>query len=292
MTAPAVDHHTAQLNGIKIHWVTAGSGPPVYLLHGFPETWFAWRKQIAALAESFTVVAPDLRGYGATDKPVSGYDKRTMANDVIALMDHLGHDRIALVGHDRGARVATRLAKDHASRIDRLVVMENIPTRISGENATNPKMQAAGWFLQFFNVPDLPEALIAGKERELLSFFYRTWSYNPDMLTPEEIDVYVREYERPGSVRGFCSDYRARGVDIAQDIEDKDVLIGCPVLSIWGVDSEAVGQAFDVKAVWQTMATDLTTLAIDRCGHLCQEEQPEIVNESLTAFLSTWSHVS
>jgi pimeloyl-ACP methyl ester carboxylesterase len=215
-----------------------------------------------------------------------------MANDVIALMDHLGHDRIALVGHDRGARVATRLAKDHAARIDRLVVMENIPTRIIGENATNPKMQAAGWFLQFFNVPDLPEALIAGKERELLSFFYRTWSYNPDMLTPEEIDVYVREYERPGSVRGFCSDYRARGVDIAQDIEDKDVLIGCPVLSIWGVDSEAVGKAFDVKAVWQTMASDLTTLAIDRCGHLCQEEQPEVVNESLTAFLSTWSHVS
>jgi haloacetate dehalogenase len=288
-TVPAVDHHTARLNGIKIHWVTAGSGPPVYLLHGFPETWFAWRKQIAALARSFTVVAPDLRGYGATDKPVSGYDKRTMANDVIALMDHLGHDRIALVGHDRGARVATRFAKDHASRIDRLVVMENIPTRILAENASNSKMRAEGWFIQFFNVPDLPEALIAGKERELLSFFYRAWSYNPEMMTPDEIDVYVREYERPGSIRGFCSDYRATLEDVAQDIEDKDVRIECSVLSLWGVNSEAVGQAFDVKAVWETMASNLTTLAIDKCGHLPQEEQPEIVNDSLTDFLSTWS---
>lgn len=290
MTAlPEVDHHTARLNGIKIHWVTAGTGPPVYLLHGFPETWFAWRKQIARLAESFTVVAPDLRGYGATDKPVSGYDKRTMANDVLALMDHLGHDRIALVGHDRGARVATRFAKDHASRLDRLVVMENIPTRILADNASNPTIQATGWFIQFFNVPDLSEALIAGRERELLSFFYRTWSYSPDVMTPDEIDIYVREYERPGSVRGFCSDYRARAEDVAQDTEDKDVLISCPVLSLWGLDSEAVGQAFDVKAVWQTMASDLTTVAIEKCGHLPHEEQPEIVNDSLAAFLATWT---
>ena len=289
-TVPSVAHHTARLNGIRIHWVTAGSGPPVYLLHGFPETWFAWRKQITALAKTFTVVAPDLRGYGATDKPASGYDKRTMANDIIALMDHLGHDRIALIGHDRGARVATRFAKDHPHRLDRLVVMENIPTRVLAENASNPKLQAEGWFLQFFNVPDLPEALIAGKEREFLSFLYRTWSYNPEMMTQDEIDVYVREYERPGSIRGCCSDYRARLEDVAQDVADKDVRIERPVLSLWGVNSEAVGKAFDVKAVWETMASNLTTLAIDRCGHLPQEEQPEIVNESLADFLSDWAH--
>ncbi|MGI3779834.1 MAG: alpha/beta fold hydrolase [Janthinobacterium lividum] len=113
-----VEHHTAVLNGIRQHWVSAGDGPPVYLLHGFPETWFGWRKQIAVLAEHHTVVAPDLRGYGATDKPASGYDKRTMAADVVALMDHLGHPRAAVVGHDRGARVATRLVKDHPDRVD------------------------------------------------------------------------------------------------------------------------------------------------------------------------------
>jgi haloacetate dehalogenase len=285
---PTVDHHTAKLNGIKLHWVTAGSGPPVYLLHGFPETWFGWRKQIGFLADSFTVIAPDLRGYGATDKPTSGYDKRTMARDILALLDHLGHERIALVGHDRGARVATRFAKDHSARVDRLVVMDNVPTRILAENPGNPGVRAGGWFFPFFSVRDIPELLIAGRERELLSYFYRAWSYNPDVLGPDEIDIYIREYERPGGVRGFCSDYRAGPEDVAQDIEDKDVLISCPVLSLWGADFESIGQAFDMKAVWESMASDLSALAIDRCGHLCQEEQPEVVNAALAEFLEPW----
>src|ERR1700689_4690308 len=120
-----VTHHTARLNGITQHWVIAGDGPPVYLLHGFPETWFAWRKQIPVLAERYTVIAPDLRGYGDTEKPAFGYDKRTMANDLAALMDHLGHKRAAIVGHDRGARVGTRFAKDYRERIDRFVAMAN-----------------------------------------------------------------------------------------------------------------------------------------------------------------------
>ena len=130
----SVTHHTARLNGINQHWVSAGDGPPVYLLHGFPETWYAWRKQIPVLAERYTVIAPDLRGYGDTEKPACGYDKRTMANDLAALMDHLGHERAPILGHDRGARVGTRFAKDHRERIDRFVAMDNVPTRILMEN--------------------------------------------------------------------------------------------------------------------------------------------------------------
>jgi pimeloyl-ACP methyl ester carboxylesterase len=146
---PEVDHHYARLNGIGQHWVTAGEGPPVYLLHGFPETWFGWRKQIPVLAEHFTVVAPDLRGYGMTDKPIGGYDKRTMAGDVIALMDHLGHDQISLVGHDRGARVGTRFAKDHPDHLDRIVVIDNIPTRVVAETFDLTKAKAAYWYFPF-----------------------------------------------------------------------------------------------------------------------------------------------
>jgi len=131
-----VTHHTARLNGITQHWVTAGGGPPVYLLHGFPETWFAWRKQIPVLAERYTIIAPDLRGYGETEKPHSGYDKRTMANDLAALMDHHGHKRAPIIGHDRGARVGTRFAKDHRDRIDRFAALDNVPTRILVENST------------------------------------------------------------------------------------------------------------------------------------------------------------
>lgn len=289
MTAlPPVSHHTAKLNGITIHWVSAGSGPPVYLLHGFPETWYAWRKQIPVLARRFTVIAPDLRGYGDSEKPAAGYDKRTMANDVIALMDHLGHERVALVGHDRGARVATRFAKDHPTRVDRLVVMDNIPTRVVAETYDIAKARAGYWFFTFLTVPDLPEALIAGKEREFLTHFYRSWSYNPQMLSAEEIDVYVRAYQQPGTVRGSCADYRAGAEDVAQDNQDKETLIDCPVLALWGADFEAVGKAYNVQAVWETVASNVRGVAIPECGHLCHEEKPDVVNNELTSFLETW----
>jgi len=125
-----IRHHTAQVNGITMHWVEAGQGPPVLLLHGFPETCYCWRHQIPVLAEHHHVIAPDLRGYGHTAKPSGGYDKRTMAQDTYSLMQHVGYSMAAIVGHDRGARVATRFAKDYPASIERLVVMDNIPTRV------------------------------------------------------------------------------------------------------------------------------------------------------------------
>jgi Predicted hydrolases or acyltransferases (alpha/beta hydrolase superfamily) len=286
---PDVSHHTARLNGIQQHYVTAGQGPTVYLLHGFPETWFGWRKQIPVLAEKYTVVAPDLRGYGASEKPAAGYDKRTMAHDVIALMNHLGHERIAFVGHDRGARVGTRFAKDHRDRLDRLVVMDNIPTRVVAQTYDVAKARAGYWFFTFLGVPDLPEALIAGNEETFLTHFYRSWSYNPEMLTPEEIAVYVKAYQQPGTVRGSCADYRAAPEDVAQDTEDADTLIDCPVLSLWGAEFDAVGRAYDVAEVWRGMASDLRAVAIPECGHLCQEERPDVVNAELLAFLDSWN---
>jgi pimeloyl-ACP methyl ester carboxylesterase len=279
-----ITHHTAQLNGIRQHWVSAGEGPPVYLLHGFPETWFGWRKQIPALAEHYTVIAPDLRGYGATDKPAAGYDKRTMANDVVALMDHLGHDRVPMIGHDRGARVATRFAKDHRDRIERLAVLDNIPTRAIALNfdATAARV---GWFFIFLGVPDLPEALIEGREEAFLTHFYRSWSYNPELFSQAEIDVYVRNYQQPGAVRGSCADYRAMKEDATQDIEDADNLIDCPVLALWGADF-AANQHFDLAKIWGEMAKDVRTRAIEQCGHLCQEERPDVVNPELLDFLA------
>ncbi len=127
---PGMTHHTTRVNKIKIHFVEAGEGPAVCLLHGFPETWFAWRKQIPVLAQYYHLIAPDLRGYGDSEKPQSGYDKRTMATDIYELMRHLGIDKIALIGHDRGARVGTRFAKDYRNAIDRIAVLDNIPTRV------------------------------------------------------------------------------------------------------------------------------------------------------------------
>jgi haloacetate dehalogenase len=254
-----VRHHTIRANGIRHHYAEAGEGAPIILLHGFPETSYAWRHQIPVLAKTYRVIAPDLRGYGETEKPASGYDKRTMASDVRELMRVLDLPRIALVGHDRGARVATRFAKDHADVLDRLVVMDNVPTRI-----------------------------VAREFNARLARAFSDWCYNPHAISGEAFDTYVRAYRSPGAVRGALADYRANAEDVAQDILDADVKIACPTLSLWGADFYAVGQMFDMAAVWAEMADDLRTFAVPQCGHLPQEEQPEIVNQLLLEFLAGW----
>lgn len=283
-----VTHHTLTANGIRQHYLDAGSGPVVVLLHGFPETSFAWRHQITVLARTYRVIAPDLRGYGETDKPASGYDKRNMARDIVGLLDRLGIDKVALVGHDRGARVATRLVKDHPERVDRLVVMDNVPTRIVAENM-RPETARAYWFFLFHLVADLPETLIAGNEEPWLRHFFSDWCYNPHTIEGADFDTYVKAYKRPGAVRGAMSDYRANAEDVAQDKADADVRIACPTMAIWGEDFYAVGGMFDMKAVWESMAINLRAEPIARCGHLPQEEQPERVNALLLEFLSGWT---
>jgi haloacetate dehalogenase len=180
----AIRRATCHANGIRQFYLEAGAGPPVILLHGFPETSFAWRFQIPALAARYRVIAPDLRGYGETDKPSKGYDKRTMANDIVELLKALGVGRVALVGHDRGARVATRLVKDHPDVVDRLVVMDNVPTRIVAREM-NTKVAREYWFFMFHLVSDLPEALIAGREHIWLRHFFSDWCYDPMTISGE-----------------------------------------------------------------------------------------------------------
>jgi haloacetate dehalogenase len=280
-------NHTIQANGIRQHYLDAGEGPTVVLLHGFPETSFAWRFQIPVLAKKFRVIAPDLRGYGETDKPAAGYDKRNMALDTLSLLDKLNLGKVALVGHDRGARVATRFAKDHPDRIDRLVVMDNVPTRVVAQNMS-AKTARAYWFFLFHLVPDLPETLISGKEAEWLHHFFADWCYNPHAISGEAFETYVKAYRRPGAVRGAMSDYRANAEDVKQDLADADIKIACPTMAIWGEDFYAVGGMFDMKAVWESMAVHLRAEPIAQCGHLPQEEQPDRVNELLLDFLSDW----
>jgi haloacetate dehalogenase len=284
----AIRRATCDAHGIRQFYLEAGAGPPVVLLHGFPETSFAWRFQIPALAAHYRVIAPDLRGYGETDKPSKGYDKRTMANDIVELLKALGVGRVALVGHDRGARVATRLVKDRPELVDRLVVMDNVPTRIVAREM-NTKVAHEYWFFMFHLVPDLPEALIAGREDVWLRHFFSGWCYDPMTISGEAFETYVKAYSAPGAVRGAMSDYRASAEDVAQDLEDAERKISCPVLSLWGADFSAVGRLFDMKAIWSEMAENLSVAPIARCGHLPQEEQPEAVNRLLLDFLDGWT---
>lgn len=283
-----IKHHTVLANGIRQHYLDAGEGAPVILLHGFPETSFAWRYQIPELAKHYRVIAPDLRGYGETEKPYQGYDKRTMALDVLELMRALGFSKAALVGHDRGARVATRFAKDHPQAIDRLVVLDNVPTRIVARDFS-ARIARAYWFFIFHQVPDLPEALIAGREDIWLRTFFSDWTYNPHAISGPDFEVYVQAYKAPGAVRGAMADYRANAEDVEQDMADADVKIACPTLSLWGADFYAVGKMFDMEKVWAEMAVNLRTCAIPQCGHMPPEERPEVVNMLLLEFLSGWS---
>lgn len=279
--------YSINANGIRQHVVEAGDGPPVILLHGFPETGYAWRFQIPVLAERYRVIVPDLRGYGETEKPATGYDKRNMALDIRELMRELNIGKVALVGHDRGARVATRFAKDFPDLLDRLVVMDNVPTRVVSRDL-DAKIAQAYWFFLFHLVPDLPEALIAGREHIWLRHFFSDWCHDPQTITGEAFDTYVKAYQAPGAVRGAMADYRANATDVAQDEEDADTRISVPTMSLWGADFLAVGKLFDMPKVWAEMADDLETHAIEQCGHLPQEERPEEVNALLLKFLAPW----
>lgn len=277
-------HATAHVNGIRLHYVEAGEGSPLLLLHGFPETWFCWRHQIPVLAEHFRVIAPDLRGYGSSDKPFGGYDKRTMATDIRELMRHLGIERCPIVGHDRGARVATRFAKDFPEALERLVAMDNIPTRTIFERM-NAEIARKHWFFLFNNVPDLPEALVTGREEIWLRFIFAQWCSDPEVFTDDEIREYVKAYQQPGALRGAFSDYRAAPEDVAQDEADKDEKIACPVLVLWGEDFVAGGKMWDFREVWHGYATQPAFVSIPNCGHLPHEERPDEVNRALLEFL-------
>ncbi|MFM0553653.1 alpha/beta hydrolase [Paraburkholderia sediminicola] len=242
-----VINHTRRVNGIRQHYLDAESGPVVVLLSGFPETGFTWRFQIPVVAKRFRLIAPDLRGYGETDKPSSGYDKRNMACDPAALLDELGIEKIALAGHGRGARVATRFARDHPNRLDGLVVLDNEPTRVVAQYMT-AQVARPYWFFMFHLVPDLPEAIV-GKESQWLRRFFSGWCYNPYAIDGAAFEMYVKAYKRPGAVRGAMPDYRANAEDLRQDLADANVKIRCPTKAIWGEDFYAIGGLFDVKSV-------------------------------------------
>lgn len=275
----------AQVNGIRMHYVRAGEGPLVVLLHGWPQTWFMWRKLIPPMASQFTVVAPDLRGYGLSDKPPAGYDKRTMAADIQALVGHLGFDRLSLVGHDRGARVSHRYGLDYASEVDRIVVLDIIPTREVVRRTD--AMLARGYWHWFFHLqPDLPERLVGDDVEGYLRYFFERWTHMRPAVE-EAVPIYVQAFSRPGALRAAFDDYRATFPD---DIEADDASaeagdrLRMPLLALWG--EAGLTARLPVLDIWHEYATDVAGEAIPECGHFLPEEQPELVAERIMAFLA------
>jgi len=287
---PGFTPHEIDADGIRIHAAVGGKGPPLLLLHGHPQTHLTWAKIAPRLAERFTVVAADLRGYGDSAKPPGGeahvnYSKRAMAADQVAVMRHLGFDRFRLVGHDRGGRVAHRLALDHPAAVEKIAVFDIAPTATM--YARTDKEFATRYFWWFFLIQpyDLPERLIAADPEFFLRKHIEGQSKTPGSTSPELFQDYLRCYSDPATRHAICEDYRAAaGIDLEHDAADADARITAPLLALWGAKG-TVGALYDVLETWREKAVDVRGHAID-CGHTLQEEAPEEVLAALLAFLA------
>lgn len=281
-------HHSVRANGILQHYVTAGSGEPVVLLHGFAQTWREWRRDIMpALAEDYLVIAPDMRGVGDTDRPVDGYEKRSMAEDLHGLLEHLDLGPVLLAGHDFGAAVAYAYAAGHRDAVRKLAIMEMIMPGFGYEQCmqvpfANDGLGRPVWHLFFHDAPEIADALISGRERLYLDWFHRNFAYNPAAVAAEDLDEYERAYSAPGGLRAL-NYYRTHFIDAEHNQETAKQPLTIPVLALGGAGF--LGPI--VEQGMSALASDVRGEVIPECGHWVADEQPEYVIESLQKFFSS-----
>jgi len=285
---PGFQRQTIQTSGTTINVLVGGNGPPVLVLHGYPQTQVEWRKIAPELARSYTLVIPDLRGYGDSGKPPDGenhinYSKRAMALDQVETMEKLGFKQFAMVSHDRGARVGHRLALDHPDRITRLVLMDICPTYYMYKTAD--RQFASAYFHWFFLIQaaPFPETLIGNNVDAYLTKLMG--SVMPKSIEPEAYAEYRRCFSDPAAIHASCEDYRAAAtIDLAHDETDLDRKISCPVLVLWGANG-LVGRKYDVLEIWRERATQVSGKALPS-GHWLAEELPDLTLTELTQFLA------
>jgi haloacetate dehalogenase len=279
-------------NGVEIPFVKGGRGPPLLLLHGHPQTHAIWHKIAEPLAERFTVVATDLRGYGDSDKPPGlpdhgNYSKRVMAQDQVDLMRQLGYEDFFLVGHDRGGRVAYRLALDDPARVKKLVTLDIAPTlAMYGKTTMEFARAYYHWFFLIQPAP-FPETLINADPEFFLRSFTGKRSAGHTHFAPEAYAEYLRCFRDPATVHGICEDYRA-SASIDLEHERADIAagrkIGCEMLALWGANG-IIGKLFDPLAEWGVLASRVRGHALP-CGHYIPEEAPEQLLKEILAFLA------
>jgi haloacetate dehalogenase len=285
-----LDHRIIDVGGSSVALSTGGTGPPLLLLHGYPQTRACWHRVVPALAQRFTVVAADLRGYGESAKPPGGeghvaYSKREMARDLVGAMAALGHARFSVAGHDRGGRVAHRMALDHPDVVERVAVLDIVPTRTLF--ASTDQAFATAYYHWFFLIqPDgLPETMIGHDPEWFLRETLRRWSGHAEPIAEEAIREYVRRFRDPASIHGSCEDYRAAAtIDLAHDAEDAGAPVACPLLVLWG-EHGAMHRLHDVLGTWRPLASDVRGHTIP-CGHFLPEEAPGPTQDALIAFFA------
>ncbi len=270
-------HHKTLVNGINLHYVMGGKGEPLVLLHGFPQTWYEWHLVMPALAQKYTVIVPDMRGAGDSEKPLGGYDKRTMATDIRSLVRQLGYEKINLFGHDIGMMVAYAYAAQYPSEVRQLVMAEAPLPGIGDWDKM--RLSPLLWHFSFFGKQDVPEMLVAGQERAFLTAFMSEGSVNPGPVLAG-MDEYARCFTLPGGARGHFETYRAFAQDARDNQEFVKTRLTMPIL-LMGAEL-VIGGTLPNSA--RLVGTDVQSIVIPRSGHYIAEEQPEYVVEQLLKF--------
>jgi haloacetate dehalogenase len=281
------EHTTITTTGATINLVKGGQGSPVLLLHGYPQTHVMWHKIAPQLAKDFFLVIPDLRGYGDSSKPLdgenhSGYCKRATAQDQVEVMEQLGFKQFAVVGHDRGGRVAHRLALDHSDRVIKLATLDIVPTHKLYNDVT--KEMASIYYHWFFLIQPtpFPETLIGNNAEFFLNSMLGR--LKPKAITPEAFAEYLRCFSDPGTIHGTCEDYRAAAsIDLIHDEADRGRKVTCPMLALWA-EKGLMHRKYDVVAVWRDYATQVSGKALPG-GHFLPEEVPVETLAELRTFL-------
>ncbi|MFN0039878.1 MAG: alpha/beta fold hydrolase [Burkholderiales bacterium] len=278
-----ISHSFFDTGEVKLHYAQAGQGEAVVLLHGWPQSWYAWHKIIPALAARYRVIAPDLRGLGDSSRPASGYDKATIAEDIRKLVHgHLGIERCLVVGHDWGGPVAFCLAATHPEWVRKLVMLD---TAVPGDGSGTFSQHGRRWHHAFHQTADLPEALVAGREDIYLGWFYDHYGNNPAAISREDRAEYLRTYRQEGALRAGFSYYRALDLDVSHN--QKLLTRGklqMPVLALGG--GKAFGRGGDTLDSLQRVAVNVRGGVIEDCGHWMPEEKPEEVTRALLDFFS------
>ncbi len=273
---------TVRVNGVRLNVWTGGQGPALVLLHGYPQTGQMWHKMTPTLMKDFSLIVPDLRGYGDSEKARSGFDKKTMARDISELAASLGHSKYCVMGHDRGARVAHRLAMDFSDQVQKLVVLDIVPTH-TVFSQTGRELAAAYWHWFYFQAPDLPEIMIRNSAEPFLQTMFRSLSWCPEAIDDDLFSEYLRAFTLPGTIRCGLEDYRAAAtVDFEDDERDLGTKLSCPVYTLWGQFGK-MDSLFDVLETWRQKATDVTGKSLP-CGHFIPEEVPELLLEEVVPF--------
>ncbi len=266
----------AQVNGIRLHYVKMGAGPLLILLHGWPQTWYEWRKVMPALASKFTVVAPDLRGLGLSEKTQTGYDKHTIAHDVAALIQHLGERPAIVVGHDMGGKVAYVLSLLYPELVTKLILVDCMPPGTENMDPAKGGM----WHYGFHMAAEFPEMLTKGREREYISAQMATWLYQKDAITQNALDEYAKHYASPGGMTAGFNYYRTLLDDAKFLTAYTDRKFAMPILTVAG----RYGVSDNLFKAMMQKADNLKGVIAEESGHFVPEEAPVFLTEQILKF--------